>query len=207
MPRPLAACCDELSGMHSRAAPLIVLIAATSACGAGSGPVTTDAPTPFSASSTSTPEGFTAAECAGVVGGKQVIVKLDMPKEFEPESTDPSDQTPDGQCTWRTTEERFFSVEIGEKESLADLNDELKEYEDIGGDDEVKDVAYDAATDTFGGLEGERLSWWSYSDGMPADCVHVQANGIRVFWQNPDDVEQRLDDLDAVLDSIELIRS
>lgn len=148
--------------MHFRAAPLIVLIAATSACGAGSTPVTTDAPTPFSASSTSKSEGFTAAECPGMVG---------------------------------------------EKESLADLNDELKEYEDIGGDDEVKDVTYDAPTDTFGGLEGERLSWWSYSDGVPADCVHVQANGIRVFWQNPDDLDQRLDDLDVVLDSIELIRS
>lgn len=146
-----------------------------------------------------------------MVGGKRVILKLDVPKEFEPESTGPSDQTPGGQtpggqCTWRTSEERFFSVEIGEEESLADLNDELKQYEDIGGDDEVKDVTYDAPTG-FGDLDGERLSWWSYSDGMPADCVHVQANGIRVFWQNPDDIDQRLDDLDAVLDSIELIRS
>lgn len=193
--------------MHSRAAPLIVLIAATSACGAGSTPGTTDAPTPFSASSTSTPEGFTAAECPGAVDGKRVILKLDVPKEFEAESIGPSDQTPDGQCTWRTSEERFLSVEIGEKESLADLNDELKEYEDIGGDDEVKDVTYDAPTDTFGDLEGERLNWWSYSDGVPTDCVHVQANGIRVFWQNPDDIDQWLDDLDIVLDSIELIRS
>jgi len=193
--------------MHFRAAPLIVLIAATSACGAGSGPGTTDSPKPFSASSTSTPEGFTAAECPGIVGGKRVVLKLDVPKEFEPESTGPSDQTPGGQCTWRTSEERFFSVEIGEKESLADMNDELKEFEDSGGDDDVKDVTYDAPTDTFGDLEGERLSWWSYSDGTPSDCVHVQANGIRVFWQNPDDLDQRLDDLDVVLDSIELIRS
>ncbi|MFD7074942.1 hypothetical protein ACFV9G_12080 [Nocardioides sp. NPDC059952] len=169
--------------------------------------MTTNAPTPFSASATSTPDGFTAAECPGVVGDRRVILKLDVPEEFESESTAPSDQTPDGQCTWHTSEDRFFSVEIGEKESLADLNDELKEYEDIGGDDEVKDVTYDAPADTFGDLEGERLSWWSYSDGMPADCVHVQANGIRVFWQNPDDIDQRLDDLDLVLDSIELIRS
>lgn len=42
---------------------------------------------------------------------------------------------------------------------------------------------------------------------MPADCVHVQANGIRVFRQNPDDTDQRLDDLDVVLDSIELVSS
>lgn len=193
--------------MHFRAAPLIVLIAVTSACGAGSGPVTTDAPTPFSSSSTSTPEGFTTAECPAVISGEQVALKLVLPDGFVSESTGPSEQTPDGQCTWRTPEERFFSVQVGEKESLADLNDELKEYEDIGGDDEVKDVTYDAQTDTFGDLEGERLSWWSYSDGMPADCVHVQANGIRVFWQNPDDIDQRLDDLDVVLDSIELIRS
>lgn len=193
--------------MHFRAAPFIVLIAATSACGAGSGPVTTGAPTPFSASSTSTPEGFTAAECRGAIGGKRVILRLDLPKEFEPESTGPTDQTPGGQCTWRTSKDRFFSVRVGEKESLADKNDELKEFEDSGGDDDVKDVTYDAPTDTFGDLEGERLSWWSYSDGTPFDCVYVQANGIRVFWQNPDDIDQRLEDLDVILDSIELIRS
>lgn len=186
---------------------MIVLIAATSACGSGSVPVTTGTPTPFSASSTSTPDGFTAAECPAVVGGKAVTLKLAVPDGFASESTDPSDQTPDGQCSWRTPEERFLSVEVGEKESLADLNDELKDYEDIGGDDEVKDVTYDAPADAFGDLEGERLSWWSYSDGVPADCVHVQADGIRLFWQNPDDIDQRLDDLDVVLDSIELIRS
>lgn len=68
------------------------------------------------------------------------------------------------------------------------MNDELKKFEDSGGDDDVKDVTYDAPTDTFGDLEGERLSWWSYSDGTPYDCIYVQANGIRVFWQNPDDI-------------------
>ena len=193
--------------MQFRAAPMIVLIAATSACGSGSVPMTTAAPTPFSASPTSTPEGFTAAECPAVVGGKPVTLKLAVPDGFAAESVDPSDQTPDGQCTWRTSEDRFLSVEVGEKESLADLDEELKQYEDIGGDDEVKDVTYDAPADTFGDLEGERLSWWSYSDGMPADCVHVQANGIRLFWENPDDIDQRLDDLDVVLDSVELIRS
>ncbi|NYI78700.1 hypothetical protein [Nocardioides panzhihuensis] len=193
--------------MHFRAAPMVVLLAATSGCGAETVPVTTEAPTPFSASSASVPQGFAAAECLAVVGGKAATLKLVVPDGFAAESTGPSEQTPGGQCTWRTSEDRFLSVEVGETESLLDLNGELKEYEGIGGDDEVKDVTYDAPTDAFGELEGERLSWWSYSDGMPADCVQVQANGIRLFWQNPDDIDQRLDDLDIVLDSVELIRS
>ncbi|OIJ25480.1 hypothetical protein [Nocardioides luteus] len=191
--------------MRSRAVSTIVLLAATSGCGAG--PVTTDAPTPFAAAAESAPAGFTAAECPAVVAGKPVTLKLVVPKGFVSASADPSNQSPDGRCSWRTPEERFLSVEVGEKESLADLNDELKQYKDIGGDDEVKDVTYDASTDTFGDQEGERLSWWSYSDGLPADCVHVQANGIRLFWQNPDDIDQRLDDLEVVLDSVELVRS
>lgn len=190
--------------MRSRAIS-IILIAATSGCGAG--PVTTDAPTPFAAAAGSEPAGFTAAECPAVVGGKSVTLRLAVPDGFTSTSADPSNPSPVGLCSWRTSEDRFLSVEVGEKESLADLRDELRQYEDIGGDDEVKDIDYDAATDTFGDLEGERLSWWSYSDGMPTDCVHVQANGIRVFWQNPDDIDQRLDDLDVVLDSVELTRS
>ena len=193
--------------MRSRAAAMIVLVSATSACGAGSAPETTAAPTPFNAASTSTSDGFTAAECPAVVGGEPVTLRLVVPDGFVSASADPSNRSPDGRCSWRTREDRFLSVEVGEKESLADLRDELKQYEDIGGDDEVQDVAYDAPTATFGDLEGERLSWWSYSDGLPADCVHVQANGIRLFWQNPDDIDQRLDDLDVVLDSVELIRS
>lgn len=119
----------------------------------------------------------------------------------------PSVHTPDGQCTWSNPEDLFFSVQVGEEESLEDVRDKLKQYEGIGGDDEVKDVTYDAPAEAFGGMEGERLSWWSYSDGSPADCIHVQAGGIRLFWQNPDDIDQRLDDLDVVLDSVELIRS
>ncbi len=191
--------------MRSRAAFMILLIAATSGCGAR--PVTTDAPTPFAAAAGSAPAGFTAAECPALIGEKSVTLRLVVPKGFVSASADPSNQSPDGRCSWQTSEERFLSVEVGEKESLADLRDEMKQYEDIGGDDEVKDVDYDASTDTFGDQAGERLSWWSYSDGMPADCVYVQANGIRLFWQNPDDVDQRLDDLDVVLDSVELIRS
>lgn len=193
--------------MRSRAAAMIVLLSATSACGSGSAPVTTDPPAPFAASSTSTPDGFTAAECPAVVGGEPVTLKLVVPDGFVSASADPSNQSPDGRCSWQTSEERSLSVEVGEKKSLADLRDELKQYEDIGGDDEVKDVDYDAPADTFGDQEGERLSWWSYSDGVPADCVHVQADGIRLFWQNPDDIDQRLDDLDVVLDSVELVRS
>jgi hypothetical protein len=184
----------------------LTLIGATAACGGRSVPATTAQPTMFTAQDSSAPAGFTAAECPAVIGGTAVTLRLVVPDGFTSESTGPSDHTPEGQCTWRTPEDRFLSVEVGEKESLADLNDDLKEYEDIGGDDEVKDVTYDAPTEVFGGLEGERLSWWSYSDGMPADCVHVQANGIRVFWQNPDDVDQRLEDLDVLLDSVELVR-
>ena len=193
--------------MRSRAAAMIVLLSATSACGSGSAPVTTDPPTPFAASSTSTPNGFTAAECPAVIGGEPVTLELVVPDGFVSASADPSNQDPDGRCSWQTSEERFLSVEVGEKKSLADLRDELEQYEDIGGDDEVKDVDYDAPADTFGDQEGERLSWWSYSDGVPADCVHVQADGVRLFWQNPDDLDQRLDDLDVVLASVELVRS
>ncbi|MEU6136458.1 hypothetical protein [Nocardioides sp. NPDC047086] len=193
--------------MHLRAAPTIVLIAATSACGAGSGPVTAAEPTPFSAATTSTPKGFTAGECPAVVGGKPVTLRLAVPDGFASESTGPTEQTPSGRCTWRDPEDRFLSVQVGETESLADHVDELKQFEGMGGDDEVRDVTYDAPIDAFGDLEGERLTWWTYSDGMPADCVNVQANGISLFWETPDDLGQRLDDLDVVLDSVELIRS
>lgn len=185
----------------------LILIAATSACGAEDPPVTTGTPKPFSAASTSVPEGFAAAECPATVRGKPVTLKLVVPAGFASESTGPSEHTPDGQCTWRGPEDLFFSVEVGEKESLEDLSEEMREYEDIGGDDEVKDVTYDAPTETFGDLEGERLTWWTYSDGSPADCVRVQAGGIRLFWQNPDDTDQRLDDLDVVLDSVALMRA
>ncbi|MGH3351856.1 MAG: hypothetical protein ACRDPS_14405 [Nocardioides sp.] len=185
----------------------LILIAATSACGAEEPPVTTGTPTPFSAASTSVPAGFTAAECPATVRGKPATLKLVVPTGFASESTGSSEDTPDGQCTWRGSEDLFFSVEVGEKESLEDMSEDLKEYEDIGGDDEVKDVTYDAPTDAFGDLEGERLSWWTYSDGSPADCVHVQAGGIRLFWENPEGTDQRLDDLDVVLDSVALVRS
>ena len=193
--------------MRIRAAlPLTLLLtAATASCGSGPAPDTTGTPTPFSAVTTSTPKGFIAAECPATANGKRVVVKLAVPSGFDPESTDPSDQTPNGLCTWRSPEDHVLSVQVGEKESLADKNDELKTYEDIGGDDEVKDVSYDASTDAFGGLEGERLTWWTYSDGSPADCVHVQADGIRLFWENPDGTDQRLGDLEVVLDSLALV--
>ncbi|MFJ9389700.1 hypothetical protein ACIRON_12820 [Nocardioides sp. NPDC101246] len=193
--------------MHPRAALLTVLIAATSACGAGPAPDTTAEPTPFVASTPSTPKGFTAVECPAVVGGKPATLRLAVPDGFTSESTGPTEQTPSGQCTWRDPEDRFLSVQVGETESLADHEDELKQYEGIGGDDEVRNVTYDAPVDVFGDLEGERLTWWTYSDGSPAECVDVQANGISLFWESPEDVDQRLDDLDLLLDSVELIRS
>lgn len=185
----------------------LILIAGTSACGAEKAPFTTGEPTLFSAESTSMPAEFEQAQCQATVGGRQATVKLVVPTGFESESAGPSEHAPNGQCTWRNPEDLFFSVDVGEKESLENLNDDLKQYEGIGGDEEVKDVTYDAPTDTFGGMQGERLSWWTYSDGSPADCVHVQAGGIRLFWQNPDDTDQRLDDLDVVLDSVELVSS
>ncbi|TQL67707.1 hypothetical protein FB381_1589 [Nocardioides albertanoniae] len=195
--------------MQTRAAltATLLVIAATSGCGSEPAPRTTGTPSAFSAESTSIPSGFTAAECPATVNDKHATLKLAVPTGFTPESTDPSDQTPDGRCSWRSPDDLFFSVEVGEKESLGDLNDELKQYEDIGGDDEVKDVTYDAPTDAFGGMEGERLSWWTYSDGSPADCVDVQAGGVHLSWQNPEGTEQRLDDLDVVLESVELVLS
>lgn len=185
----------------------LILIAGMSGCGAEASPATTGTPSPFPAEASSTPDGFTAADCPATVDGKPVTLRLVVPTGFAPESTGPSEHTRDGQCTWRNPEDLFFSVQVGEEESLEDLRGELKQYEGIGGDDEVKDVTYDAPTEAFGGMEGERLSWWSYSDGSPADCVHVQAGGIRLFWENPDDTDQRLDDLDVVLDSVELVSS
>lgn len=199
--------------MHFRAASILVLVAATSsACGSGGGgarsaPVTTDTPTPFAASSASAPEGFTAAECAASVDGKPATLKLVVPDGFSSQSVDPSDHSPDGECTWDDPDDRFFSVQVGQTKSLAAERDELEEFEDIGGDDSVEDVTYEAPAELFGGLEGERLTWWSYSDGSPADCVEVQANGIRLYWRSPDDLDQRLDDFDMTLDSVELVRS
>jgi len=70
---------------------------------------------------------------------------------------------------------------------------ELDPFDGIGGDDEVGHISYRAGVPGLDGKSAERLTWWSYDDGLPFWQTTIQSAGIGLTWSTPDGKDADLD--------------
>ncbi|WP_181410841.1 hypothetical protein [Nocardioides humi] len=156
------------------------------------------APYAFAAEAPGVPDGFREMRCPDLRGdGTGLTVRLVVPVATT------GGQQSGNVCSYSHGYVRGVGVELGPDETLADYRaEELDPFEDIGGDDEVSDIAYRADAPGLDGRPAEELTYRVYNDGLPYRQVTVQSAGVRLGWSVPDERPRRLDAFDVVRRSV-----
>jgi hypothetical protein len=127
-----------------------------------------------SASWGKTPHGTRLEACPLYAGKRELTIVLAVPNRFRLQ-----DARGTG-CSFGTTN-GFESIGVsGDAESTLHrrMEKDLKPYEDIGGDDSVSDISYEANVPAFGERRGEHLEHRCFCDGQDLQNESFRAGGV-----------------------------
>jgi len=159
---------------------LCLVVGLCTACG-HTGPTRNDdpaaiVPRPFEPTSAKVPRGFREALCPiwrGPAHG--LTVRLVVPV-----GTQAGAMSGEG-CSFTTGAVRGVSVTVAPRGTLAQWRKkELDPVAGVHGDDEVGHISYRADVPGVDDHRGERLTWWSYDDGLPFWQTALQSDGINL---------------------------
>lgn len=181
-----------------RALPVVLLLALTG-CGGPAGPAPAK---PFAPVVDAVPAGFHEQLCPAIgKDGRGLTIRYVVPE------SEVSRWVSDRGCGATDNQGWSMGVSFAGGRSLDEYRRKyLDPFVGGGGDDDVERVELTRDVPGFGGLTGDRLDWWAFSDGSPHSSRLVQAGGVNAQWATPDGKPRRLEDLRTVLDSVAVLQ-